>query len=131
MKQATFVKPDQDIDANLPMIPLGWRILIRPYRPKEITDAGLHIPEEALKNEEILTNVGEIVAMGNKCYTAVTRAGIDMSTVDPKPTVGDWVMYGSYGGQQFFTKGGVKYTVINDDSVMGVVPNPHVFRVYI
>lgn len=131
MDQVAFKMPSEEIVADFPIIPLGWRVLVRPYRPKDITAGGIALPEEAIRNEEILTNVGQIITMGTQCFTAITRSGIDMSKVNPKPKVGDWIMYGAYGGQQFFTKGAVKYTVINDDSIMGVVLNPHVFKVYI
>ena len=89
------------------------------------------IPAEVLESEEYLSYVGQIVAMGSECYKAVSRSGIDMSNIDPKPEVGDWIMYGTYGGQTIRTKTGTKYLMMNDDSIMGIVDDPSVFRVYI
>ncbi len=132
MDQVQFAKPDEEVSARLPMVPLGWRILVRPYVPPKTTEGGIEMVEETLENEKVLTNVGQIVAMGNSCYQAITRSGIDMSKVEPRPKVGDWIMYGTYGGQKFHTRdGGAMYTVINDDSVMGIVDEPRNIRAYL
>lgn len=131
MTQVAYNKPGVDIGVQLPAAPIGWRILIRPYRPEVKTEGGIYLPDEALDNEEILTYCGQIVAMGNKCYTAVTRAGIDMSQVDPKPKVGDWVIYGTHGGQKLRMKGGGMYIVVNDDSISCVVNDPREFQYYL
>jgi co-chaperonin GroES (HSP10) len=76
-----------------------------------------------------LTYVGQIVAMGSECYKLTTRSGIDMSKIEPKPKVGDWIMFGTYGGQTIRTNTGTKYLVMNDDGIMGIVPDPTAFRV--
>ncbi len=126
-----FERPDADIDADLPVVPVGWRVLLRCYEPPTTTSGGMIIPAEVLESEEYLSYVGQIVAMGSECYKAVSRSGIDMSNIDPKPEVGDWIMYGTYGGQTIRTKTGTKYLMMNDDSIMGIVDDPSVFRVYI
>ena len=132
MDQVQFQEPDQDVDARLPLVPVGWRILVRPYKPpKTWGETQIEVPDEALESEELLTCVGEIVAMGDQCFKAKTRSGIDMSQISPKPKVGDWIMYGTYGGQKVITKTGVKYLVMNDDSVMGIVNDPSEFRAYL
>lgn len=132
MDQVDFKKPDQNLEVRLPMVPLGWRILVRPYKPpSEWGEAKIAIAETALESEELLTCVGEIVAMGDQCFTAKTRSGIDMSKIEPKPKVGDWIMYGTYGGQKIVTKTGVRYLVMNDDSIMGIVNDPSEFRAYL
>lgn len=131
MDQVSFQKPDTDVSARLPVQPLGWRILVRPYTPPRTSEGGIEYVDETLQNEAILTNVGQVVAMGSHCYKAVTRSGIEMSKVEPKPKVGDWVMYGTYGGQKFNTREGVMYTMINDDSIMGIVDDPTNIRNYI
>ena len=131
MDQVKFAKPEDDIDIRLPIEPCGWRILVRPYIRSKSTEGGIELVDETLDNERILTNVGEVMAMGNSCFQAITRSGIDMSKLDPKPKVGDWIMYGSYGGQKFTTRNGVVYTMINDDSVMGIVDDPQQIRAYL
>ena len=81
--------------------------------------------------EKLLSCVGQIVAMGDQCFKAVTRSGIELSKIEPKPKVGDWIVYGTYGGQNIELKTGEKYLVMNDDGIMGLVPDPRVFRAYI
>lgn len=126
-----MVKPDREIEVELPVMPIGWRILVRPYEAQTHTVHGIELPPEALESEEHLTYVGQIVAMGDLCYKAVTRSGIHLADMNPKPKIGDWIMYGTYGGQKVITKAGAKYLVMNDDGIMGIVKDPASFRAYL
>jgi co-chaperonin GroES (HSP10) len=129
--QTVFVKPDSDVVPDIPVKPLGWRVLIRPYRPDDTSAGGIAIPEEALEATEILTFIGQIVDMGNLAFTAKTRSGILMADIEPKPQVGDWVMYGQYGGQNLRLRNGQKYVMMNDDGIMGVARDPKEFLIYL
>lgn len=132
MTEVAFEKPEKEIDAELPLQPIGWRVLVRPYKPKETWgDTNIRIANEALESEQLLTCVGQIVAMGDQCFQATTRSGIQLSNINPKPKVGDWIMYGTYGGQTIRTKTGAKYLVMNDDGIMGIVKDPGSFRAYL
>lgn len=131
MNDVAFKKPERDIEVELPVKPVGWRVLIRPYEPPTHTSGGIELPDEALESEEHLTYIGQIVAMGDQCYCAVTRSGIELANIDPKPKVGDWIMFGTYGGQKVITKAGAKYLMMNDDGIMGIVKDPASFRAYL
>lgn len=131
MTEVAFTKPESAIDAVLPVKPIGWRVLVRPYKPPAHSKGGIQLPEEALESEQLLTYVGQIVAMGDQCFKAVTRSGIDMALIQNKPKIGDWVMYGTYGGQNIVTKSGTKYLMMNDDGIMGLVDDPASFRAYL
>lgn len=131
MTEVAFSKPDNEIVAELPVQPVGWRVLIRPYEAAETSAQGIVFTEETKESEDLLSYVGQIVAMGDLCYKAVTRSGINLADINPKPKVGDWIMYGTYGGQSIKTKTGAKYIIMNDDGIMGIVPDPAAFRVYI
>lgn len=131
MSEVAFQKPDTEVEAELPVTPIGWRVLIRPFEPPKESAGGIALPKEARESEEHLTYVGQIVAMGDQCYTAVTRSGIELANIDPKPKVGDWILYGTYGGQKIVTKTGVKYLMMNDDGIMGIVSDPSAFRAYL
>lgn len=132
MTEVAFEQPATDIDVELPVMPIGWRILVRPYEPKKTWgDTDLVIADEALDSEKLLTCVGQVVAMGDQCYKAVTRSGIELANIDPKPKVGDWIMYGTYGGQTIYTKSGTKYLLMNDDGIMGFVKDPESIRAYL
>jgi co-chaperonin GroES (HSP10) len=129
MGEVSFVKPK--IEAELPLTPIGWRVIIRPYEPPTESAGGIIFDATSMESEEYLTYVGQIVAMGNLCFKAVTRSGIDLSEVDPLPKVGDWVMFGTYGGQKVHMKNGVKYLSMNDDGIMAIVKDPAQFRAHI
>lgn len=131
MSEVAFEKPAQGVAVELPIQPVGWRVLVRPYEPPKTSSGGIELPPEALESEQLLTYVGQIVAMGDQCYTAVTRSGIELAKMNPKPKVGDWVMYGTYGGQKIITKAGAKYLLMNDDGIMGIVSDPASFRAYL
>lgn len=131
MTEIAFQPPEKEIGVELPVTPIGWRVLVRPYKPKSQSDGGIALPDEALESEQLLTYVGQIVAMGDQCFTAITRSGIDLSKIAHKPKVGDWIMYGTYGGQTIQTKSGTKYLIMNDDGIMGIVDDPASFRAYL
>jgi chaperonin GroES len=129
-QEMQFRKPGVEI-STLPIRPLAWRLLIRPFEPEEKTAGGIIKPDETREAEELLTYVGQIVAMGSQCYKAVTRSGIDLSKEEMKPVVGDWVIYGVYGGTMVRMKGGGKYLIANDDAILGIVRDPLDFKYYI
>jgi len=129
MGEVSFVAPK--VEAELPLTPIGWRLIVRPYEPPKESAGGIVYAETARESEEYLTYVGQIVAMGNLCYKAVTRSGINLADVDPKPKVGDWIVFGTYGGQKVHMKNGVKYLSMNDDGVMAIVKDPTQFRAHI
>jgi co-chaperonin GroES (HSP10) len=132
MSDVAFREPDKEVEAELPLQPVGWRVLVRPYKPKDTWgDSEIALATEALESEELLTYVGQVVAMGDQCFKAVTRSGIDLSKIEPKPKVGDWVIYGTYGGQNINMKNGTKYLIMNDDGIMAVINDPAQFRSYL
>lgn len=131
MTEVAVKRPVESIAVELPVLPIGWRILIRPFEAATTTAAGIELPPEAIESEEHLTYVGQIVAMGDQCYKAITRSGIELANMNPKPKVGDWIMYGTYGGQKVITKAGAKYLIMNDDGIMGIVKDPASFRAYL
>jgi len=131
MNDVAFKKPERAIEVELPVQPIGWRVLIRPFEAPTHTAGGIKLPDEAMESEEHLTYIGQIVAMGDQCYCAVTRSGIKLKDINPKPKVGDWIMFGTYGGQKVITKAGAKYLMMNDDGIMGIVKDPASFRAYL
>ena len=132
MSEVAFERPEKEIEVDIPLQPVGWRVLVRPYKPpKTYGETEIHVPDEALESEELLTYVGQIVAMGDQCFKAVTRSGISLADIDPKPKVGDWIVYGTYGGQTLRTRDGRKFLIMNDDGIMGVIKDPTQFRAYL
>lgn len=131
MTEVVFVKPDDDIVEQVPVAVLGWRLLIKPYRPPRHSPGGIEYVEESLDNTEILTNIGQVKAIGSQAFTAKTRSGIDMADIEPRPKVGDWVMFGTYGGTKIEMKSGATYRIINDDAILAIANDPNEFRIYL
>jgi co-chaperonin GroES (HSP10) len=123
-------RPIPDIN-TCPIKPIGWRIVIAPYEPKDTTAGGIVIAEQALESERLLTNCGRIVAMGEAAYRAKTRSGLEMDLWETRPKVGDWVLYGSYGGQRVVMRNGTRYLVTNDDAILAIVNGPEDFKHYL
>jgi co-chaperonin GroES (HSP10) len=132
MGEVAFEAPQAEVEAELPLLPVGWRVLVRPYEPDATYgETGIAIANEALESEKLLSYVGQIVAMGSECFKAVTRSGIELANIDPKPKVGDWIVYGTYGGQRIRMKNGTDYLLMNDDGIMALIDDPRQFRAYL
>jgi co-chaperonin GroES (HSP10) len=125
-----FVAPDKDLDV-CPIKPIGWRVVIAPYEPENKTGSGILLAESAVEAERFLTFCGQLVAMGEACFKATTRSGLAMADWQEKPKVGDWVIYGAYGGQRVVTKGNTRYMITNDDAILAVARSPRDFKYYI
>lgn len=131
MSAVPFKAPEKEVMAECPVKPMGWRLVIAPYEPENKTEGGIMLADQAVDAERLLTYCGQIVAMGEACFKAVTRSGLDMSKFENKPQVGSWVIYGTYGGQRVVTKGGARYIITNDDAILAVVGSPRDFKYYL
>ncbi len=78
-------------------IPIGWRVIIAPKQAKDMSSGGIDI-SASVDAEQHLIYIGQIVAMGEACFTTKTPGGIDLGKFAVKPQVGDWVIYPPYGG---------------------------------
>lgn len=113
---------------QLPVLPVGWRILIEPVEIKRQTDSGIALPEEVIKAQQHLRYIGKVVAMGPLCYAKddfKVRPGDSPSY--PFCKVGDWVAFGKYAGQEVIGKRegkATRYKLVNDDEVLAVVQDP-------
>jgi co-chaperonin GroES (HSP10) len=130
MSTVPFKVPEKEIDA-CPLKPMGWRLVIAPYEPENKTEGGIVLADAAVDAERYLTYCGQIVAMGEACFKAVTRSGLNMGEFEHKPVVGSYVIYGTYGGQRVTTKGGARYVITNDDAILAVVRDPRDFKYYL
>ena len=111
-----------DFYTDLP-VPLYWRVIIAPSKPKEETRGGIIIPKANQDAQEILNCVGVVVALGSSAG-AHERLGGDGVTAGPQfPKVGDTVFYGRHAGARLIHKG-CKLILCNDDEILAVVPNP-------
>jgi chaperonin GroES len=102
--------------------PIGWRILVKIRDVKEVTKGGIVLPQTVIDNQRALMMVGQVVAVGPLAFQ---RA--DMKDVGDWYRPGDFVMFGKYNGARFMI-GGEELRLMNEDEVLGLVPDPNAVR---
>jgi len=98
--------------------PVGYRILVRPYQPKQKTKGGLYLTEKTLETQQLTTVVGLVVKMGDLCYKDKEKF-----PTGPWCELGQFVVYGRYSGARFKTKYG-EHRILNDDEIIGTINKP-------
>ena len=114
----------KDVEDQLPK-PVGYRILVLPFTPKEKTKGGIIIAQESLDKARIATNCGYVVKMGPMAY----------GDKEKFPTgawckQGDWVIFARYAGSRLPIEGG-EVRLLNDDEVLGTIKDPESVLHYI
>jgi len=123
-----------DIELTEMPEPTGYRVLIKPAIGEDTTAGGIILANSVTNANKHLTYVGEVLAMGDLCYTGERFAIGDR---DPKPwcSVGDMVLFGQYAGQKIkvAAKDGsdVELVLLNDDEIKSRCSNPANYRAYI
>ena len=103
---------------NLLPKPVGYRLLVRPYQPKQKTKGGLYLTEKTLETQQLTTVVGFVVKMGDLCYKDKEKF-----PTGPWCKEGDWVMFARYAGSRIKIEGG-EIRLLNDDEVLATIKNP-------
>ena len=98
--------------------PTGWRILVLPFRMKEKTDAGILIGTESIDRQQVASQCGSVLAMGDSCYADKERY-----PNGPWCKVGDWVVFARYAGSRIEIDGG-EVRLLNEDEVLATVQDP-------
>ena len=98
--------------------PVGYRLLVRPYQPKEKTKGGLYLTEKTLETQQLTTVVGLVVKMGDLCYKDKEKF-----PTGPWCKEGQFIVYGRYAGARFKTKYG-EHRILNDDEIIGTINKP-------
>lgn len=116
----------QVAEADLP-IPTGWRLLVKMAEPKRKTAGGVYMPDVSVEAEEYLVYIGKVLRMGPLCYSPERPA---FEGGAPWCKVGDWIAFGQHAGQaiEIF---GERFKILNDDSVMAVIPEPDIIKIYV
>ena len=105
--------------------PSGWRILVLPFTPKEKTSGGIIIAQESLDRLRIATNCGYVLKIGPLAYHDKERY-----PTGPWCKTGDWVIFARYAGSRLPIEGG-EVRILNDDEVLGTIPDPESVLHYI
>jgi co-chaperonin GroES (HSP10) len=98
--------------------PTGYRILIAIPKAEETYEGGLFKADVTRANEEVMTTVGLVVAMGPDCYKDEKKF-----PDGPYCKVGDFVLMRAYSGTRVRIYG-KEWRLINDDTVEAVVEDP-------
>ena len=113
-------EPEKEVtkeETKLPM-PTGWRMLILPFRMKEKTDGGIIMGTETIDRQQVASQCGNVVAMGDACYVDKERY-----PNGPWCKVGDWVVFARYAGSRIEIEGG-EVRLLNEDEILATVQDP-------
>ena len=108
--------------------PLYWRMIIMPLKPREVSKGGIVLARANQEAQEILNYMGKVVAAGPMSGVHERLGGDGKLPSDDFPKIGDFVIYGRYAGQRLLYKG-VKLVLVNDDEILGTIPNPDALSV--
>ena len=109
---------DEQLEELLPL-PAGYRVLVAlPHIKETYDDSDLVKSSRTMHEEHVMSIIGLVVDMGDQAY----------SDKDRFPTgawckQGDYVMFRANSGTRFKI-GGTEYRLMNDDSILAVVPYP-------
>ena len=113
----------KDVADQLP-VPVGYRLLVLPFTPKEKTKGGILFSQEQLDKARIATTCGYVLKMGDLAYKDEEKF------IEPWCKVGDWVMFARYAGARLPIEGG-EVRILNDDEVLGTIGDPESILHYI
>jgi len=98
--------------------PTGWRILVLPYKGKGKTAGGIWLPDQALAQNEVSTQVGYVLKVGPLAYEDQAKFPEGAWCKE-----GDWVVFARYAGSRFKIEGG-EVRVLNDDEILATILDP-------
>lgn len=98
--------------------PAGWRILVLPYKGKGKTAGGIWLPDQALAQNEVSTQVGYVLKVGPLAYADQAKFPEGAWCKE-----GDWVVFARYAGSRFKIEGG-EVRVLNDDEILATILDP-------
>lgn len=131
------MKEEEYIDLNRLPKPQGWKILVRPHEPENVSPGGIVLSDDTTNAQKYNTCVGKVLAMGHLCYT---DDRFRLGERDPRAwcEVGSWVIYNAYNGQKLKmlkqilgSSDDMELLLINDDEVKAVVTDPYMIRAYV
>ena len=116
----TFLNPETIGESLLDRMPspTGWRILILPYRGKGKTEGGILLPDKAVDEQSVSTQVGYVLKMGPLAFNDPEKF-----PTGPWYAEKDWVMFTRYAGSRFQIDGG-EVRILNDDEVLAKIQSP-------
>lgn len=93
------------------LIPLRDRVLVKPFKPEEVSSGGIIIPDTA-KEKPVQ---GEVLAVGNG------RIADDGNQIPMTVSVGDNVLFAKFGGTPISINGGEELLILNESDILGIL----------
>lgn len=103
---------------DLPVIPRGYRILIKQVVKEAVSGGGIILggADESARVQKGV-NHGELIAIGPECWDKQKKDGLK-----PWAEVGEMVQFKAYAGEQIPSGDDATfYHVMNDEDILGVV----------
>ena len=102
--------------------PVGWRILVLPYRGKGQTDGGIQLVKETVDREALATVICYVLKVGPLAYKDNKFGQPDTKSAWCKQ--GDGILIGRYAGTRFRLEDDNEVRIINDDEVIATILDP-------
>lgn len=103
---------------NLPVKAVGWKVLLKPMIPQEVTKGGIILSDMTKDSQLISALVCEVVDVGPQAYADKERY-----PEGPWCKIGDFVMIGRLAGSRFRIDD-EEYRLLNEDEVQAQVSEP-------
>ena len=103
--------------------PVGWRILVLPYRGKGVTEGGIYLTKETVDKEALATVICYVLKVGPLAYKD-NKFGQSDGTNHSWCKEGDWILIGRYAGTRFRLEDDNEVRIINDDEVIATILDP-------
>jgi len=117
LKRSKEQKEVTTVKTKLPK-PTGWRMLVLPFRMDEKTKGGILLGGETIDRQQVASQCGSVLAMGDACYRDKERY-----PNGPWCKVGDWVVFARYAGSRIEIEGG-EVRLLNEDEILATVQDP-------
>lgn len=108
------------------VMPVGYRLLVRPLSALKKTKSGLHLSDQTVEAQELLITIGKLLAVGPVSWCRSDHTDENDKRVE-WAKVGDYVIYGKYAGARVKI-GDVRCIFLNDDEIFATVKDPDLLR---
>jgi len=98
--------------------PTGWRMLVLPFRMDEKTKGGILLGGETIDRQQVASQCGSVLAMGDACFRDKERYPNGPWCAD-----GVWVVFARYAGSRIEIEGG-EVRLLNEDEILATVQDP-------
>jgi len=115
---ATQLKVDRPINGS-GLDPADQRVVVLPDETPEKTGGGLFLPDQVRDQKKFAMQTATVVAVGPLAYAEGRYDAERFGVAARWPSVGDRVRIGKYAGDSFDGADGRRYTLLNDEDILG------------